>query len=531
MTETATQAPESEQGQEPSLVHVDPNDLIFTTNVRADARLDEGFVASITEHGVIEPVIATRREDGALVIRAGHRRTLAAAQAGRTSIPVYVVPATSEAARVVDQMAENDHRTGLSTGERVAAFAQLDALGMTAAQIVKATATKPAHVKAALVVAGSTVAAGASARFDFLTLDQAATLADFEDQEQTVTALVAAAKTGQFDHVAQRARDERDLHRQGEAIAQQLREAGINVIDNPGYGGIPQRLNHIKEGGTYLTIETHAQCPGHAAYVSADQRWVSDQPVPEQDEEQHPEDEEGQDQQDGDDYDYDDYEEDDDADEEDESPAPRGQTRRVTTMVAVYVCCDPAKYGHRDPFSTSPQSSTKVKAADLPPAERAARKAERDDVVESNKGWASAKTVRRQWMETFAKRKSAPKSATHFIATTLFESPHLIDRAGHSARTYALDLLGSGTTASGGPARAVVSETTTVARAQMISLVILLAAYEHAMTDNDWRHTNTATARYLRFLTAQGYGRADVEVRACGEQPQRDDAQDGDQAA
>lgn len=529
MTETATQAPESEQGQEPSLVHVDPNDLIFTTNVRGDARLDEGFVASITEHGVIEPVIATRRQDGALVIRAGHRRTLAAAQAGRTSIPVYVVPATSEAARVVDQMAENDHRTGLSTGERVAAFAQLDALGLSAAQIAKQTATKPAHVKAALIVAGSTVAAGASARWDFLTLDQAATLADFEDQDETVTALVAAAKTGQFDHVAQRARDERDLHRQGEAIAQQLRETGVNVIDNPGYGGTAQRLNHIKEGGDYLNIETHAQCPGHAAYVTADQRWVSDQSEPEQDEEQHPEDEEGQDQQDG--NDYDDYEEEDDADEEDESPTPRGQTRRVTTMVAVYVCCDPVKYGHRDPFSTSSQSSTKVKVADLPPAERAARKAARDDVVESNKGWASAKTVRRTWMETFAKRKTAPKSATHFIASTLFESPHLMDRAGHSARTFALDLLGSGATASGGPARAVVTETTTVARAQMVSLVILLAAYEHAMTDNDWRYDNTATTRYLRFLAAQGYGLADVEMRACGEQPQRGDAQDSDQAA
>lgn len=525
MTETATQAPESEQGQEPSLVHVDPNDLIFTTNVRGDARLDEGFVASITEHGVIEPVIATPREDGALVIRAGHRRTLAAAQAGRTTIPVYVVPATSEAARVVDQMAENDHRTGLTTGERVAAFAQLDALGLSAAQIAKQTATKQAHVKAALVVAGSTVAAGASARWDFLTLDQAATLADFEDQEQTVTALVAAAKTGQFDHVAQRARDERDLRAQGEAIAQQLREAGINVIDNPGYGGIPQRLNHIMEGGDYLTIETHAQCPGHAAYVTADQRWVNDQPVPEQDEEQHLEDEEGQDQQDGDDH------ADDEEDEEDESPAPHGRTRPITTMVAVYVCCDPVKYGHRDPFSSSSQSSTKVKAADLPPAERAAEQAKRLDVIESNKGWASAKTVRRTWMETFAKRKTAPKSATHFIATTLFESPHLLDRAGHSARTYTLDLLGSGTTASGGPARAVVTETTTVARAQMISLVILLAAYEHAMTDRDWRFDNAGTARYLRFLAAQGYGLADVEMRACGEQPHHDSDQDSTQAA
>ena len=519
MTKTTTQAPKNDQSQEPSLVHVDPNDLILTTNVRLDPRLDEEFVASITELGVIEPVVATRRADGALVIRAGHRRTLAAARAGRASIPVYVVPETTQAARVVEQMAENDHRAALSTGERVAAFAQLDALGMSAAQIAKATATKPAHVKAALAVAASAVAAGASTRWDFLTLDQAATLADFEDQPETVTALVAAAKSGQFDHVAQRARDERDLRAQGEAIAGQLRRAGTTVIDNPGYGGAARRLNHLMDGDHHLTIETHAQCPGHAAYVAAHYRWVDDQTADEHDDAHHREDEQGGDQRDGED----------DADQEqDESPVPHSQGHRVTTMVAVYVCCDPAKYGHRDSFSPS-QSSTKVKAADLPPAERAAEAAKRRDVIESNKGWASAKTVRRTWMETFAKRKTPPKSAAHFIATTLIDNPHLLDRAGHAARTYALDLLGAGATASGAPARAVLTEATTTARAQMTSLVILLAAYEHAMTDNDWRQANAATTGYLTFLAAQGYGLADVEMRACGQTPHQG-AQDSTQA-
>ena len=151
-------------------------------------------------------------------------------------------------------------------------------------------------------------------------------------------------------------------------------------------------------------------------------------------------------------------------------------------------------------------------------------------MIESNKGWASAKTVRRTWMETFAKRKTPPKSAAHFIATTLIDNPHLLDRAGHSARTYALDLLGCGATASGAPARAVLTGTTTAARAQMVSLMILLAAYEHATTDNDWRHTNAATTRYLTFLAAQGYGLADVEMRACG-QAAHHGAQDSAQAA
>ncbi|GAA2057807.1 ParB/Srx family N-terminal domain-containing protein [Williamsia deligens] len=53
--------------------------------------MDRAFVASITERGVIQPVLATRDSAGTLHVRDGQRRTLAAREAELTSIPVYVI--------------------------------------------------------------------------------------------------------------------------------------------------------------------------------------------------------------------------------------------------------------------------------------------------------------------------------------------------------------------------------------------------------------------------------------------------------
>ncbi|GEL25064.1 hypothetical protein PSU4_40180 [Pseudonocardia sulfidoxydans NBRC 16205] len=70
------------------LVVVDPATLIFAANVRVDARLDAGFVNSVREQGVLQPIVAHRDSEGGLVVRFGHRRTLAAIEAGRAQVPV-----------------------------------------------------------------------------------------------------------------------------------------------------------------------------------------------------------------------------------------------------------------------------------------------------------------------------------------------------------------------------------------------------------------------------------------------------------
>ncbi|WP_341395322.1 ParB/Srx family N-terminal domain-containing protein [Arthrobacter sp. G119Y2] len=55
------------------LEQIDPAQLTIDTNVRADVQLDKTFLASIKEHGVIQPVVAHRTEDGTLHIVYGQR--------------------------------------------------------------------------------------------------------------------------------------------------------------------------------------------------------------------------------------------------------------------------------------------------------------------------------------------------------------------------------------------------------------------------------------------------------------------------
>ena len=66
----------------PTLEMLDPATLTVDINVRKDAALTADFIASIKEHGVMEPVIAHRKDDGTVHVLMGQRRTRAAVEAG-----------------------------------------------------------------------------------------------------------------------------------------------------------------------------------------------------------------------------------------------------------------------------------------------------------------------------------------------------------------------------------------------------------------------------------------------------------------
>ena len=128
----------------PRVQHLDPAGLLVDVNVRQDTRLDKDFIASIRDHGVLVPIIAVRTSDGGIRVRFGHRRVLAAIEAGHPTVPVLVVADeatddTAQVERLVTQYAENQHRTGLSTAEQVGVAAQLAAFGVSPAQIARKT--------------------------------------------------------------------------------------------------------------------------------------------------------------------------------------------------------------------------------------------------------------------------------------------------------------------------------------------------------------------------------------------------------
>lgn len=444
----------SESTQAANTELVDPSTLLVDVNIRTDAALDKGFLGSIRDLGVLVPIVAVRTPEGSLRVRYGHRRTLAAIEVGRDLVPVMVVgdDDADEVARIVGQWHENDHRTGLSTTDCVRAVEQLSMFGLTAAQIVTKTPAGKKDVERALATAKSDLAMGAAKRYDFLTLEMAAAVAEFDEQPDTVKALIAAAKTGEgeFDHCLQRARDERDEQARVAEIVAELTAAGVTVIDQPSYDDRTIRLvDRLTHDGKPLTIETHASCPGHAAYVARDWRGVR----------------------------------------------------------AEYVCTQVTTAGHGDSRSAS------GRPAGAPMTDE--EKDQRRQVLANNKAWRSAETVRRTFVTKLLTRKSAPKGTATYLAGELARGSHELRRGMERGHQLAAKLLGLNPDG-GRADIAKAVDTATDARAQVIALGVVLGDVEAATGPDTWRHSTDAIRRYFAFLAVNGYVASDVEQLAAG---------------
>lgn len=96
------------------------------------------LVASIREHGILQPVVVTRAEGGdGYVLIAGHRRWEAATRAGLARIPAVVKDATPREMLEL-ALVENVQRSDLNPLEEAAAYRQLvDEFGLTQEEIAR----------------------------------------------------------------------------------------------------------------------------------------------------------------------------------------------------------------------------------------------------------------------------------------------------------------------------------------------------------------------------------------------------------
>lgn len=158
----------------PTLEMLDPATLTVDVNVRKDAALTPDFIASIKEHGVMEPVIAHRRDDGTVHVLMGQRRTRAAVEAARPLIPVMIIDSPEEAERIVTQVVENIQRAELTEAD---AYHQLSLIGVSAAAIAKKTGRTKTTVESALKAKSTET--GAAALGKGYTIEEALILAEF----------------------------------------------------------------------------------------------------------------------------------------------------------------------------------------------------------------------------------------------------------------------------------------------------------------------------------------------------------------
>ncbi|HEY0397689.1 MAG TPA: hypothetical protein VGF00_04850, partial [Acidimicrobiia bacterium] len=288
---------------------------------------------------------------------------------------------------------------------------------------------------------------------------------------------VTAAKSGENTaHVAQRLRDQRDTTHAIAALTTQLKDAGVAVIGEPPYDEKTiRRLGHLRHDGQPLTPDTHTSCPGHAAYVK--RAW--------------------------------------------------GQDKAET----VYVCVHPRIHGHTDLASRTPSTAGGAMSDE--------QKAERRTVVANNEAWRSAEKVRRAWLTDFLTRRTPPKGTAAYLATALIHDPHPLTKAVGNGHHRARELFRLGhltdetdapETRRGRRTPADLLDTATDARALVVTLGLVLAAHEDTWTTDTWRRPGPADARYLIFLTTNGYTPADVEQLVLGAPIPSTSAPEDDQA-
>lgn len=128
--QTATEPAPAGVGEIP-LEKVLPNPQQPRTSFPADEM--EQLAASIRAHGVLQPIVVSRRGDRYELV-AGHRRVLAARLAGRTSIPAVVRDEVTD--RLELALVENLQRADLNAIEAARAYKLLmEAYGLTQEQL------------------------------------------------------------------------------------------------------------------------------------------------------------------------------------------------------------------------------------------------------------------------------------------------------------------------------------------------------------------------------------------------------------
>jgi ParB family chromosome partitioning protein len=268
----------------PAFVELDPRSLAaHPGNVRDDLGDLTELTASITAVGVLEPVIITpvvddesksAKSETAYRILAGHRRVAAAIKAKATTVPCIVrSDLDSDVDSLTTMIVENVHRADLTATEEAAAYAQLAAFDLSPAQIAQRTGRKTKTVRDALKLhrlpdtVRQPVADGA------ITLEQAAEIAKFSDDAKAHARLMKAAESGYgLSYAIAEEKHRRDRNARKAKNKAALAKAGVKVIGKPKgypYDGPAAPVGNLclADGTTRYTVETHADCPAHAAFL------------------------------------------------------------------------------------------------------------------------------------------------------------------------------------------------------------------------------------------------------------------------
>jgi len=500
-TTAAEQAEQAEPGGPVAVViELHPDAVAqHPDNIRDPSRGIKELTASVAEVGVLVPLIVVPvalvpgydwPDTVTHVAVDGNRRQAAAAAAG-LFLPCIVHADLAAAKATARTMAVTGLvRDGLTATEEAHAVAVLFDAKMSGAAIGRAIGRSTAQVKTARRAAQVTADIAQRAADYPLTLDQLAVLADHQDNPADVAALLDAAPRGRMDHVvaqlAARRAENAAISAAVGPVCVDLATRSITVLEDepntyaPGGARSVEDLT-IDDGNgdqVQLTAESHAACPGHAAYVAA---------------EYHP------------------------ADPDDDQP-------EEVEVSVLYVCLDPARFGHTsrrwsdrhhtprsgdtvvEPAEGDTASDAAARLAREQEAEAEAKKVERRELIARNKQADSAQEVRRAFVRQCLAVKSRHKAMTGWALHQVIQrDPTFCRWAGeyYSRPAILAELLG-------GDPRQVTADTP-AARHGVILWAQVATANEEDLPRDAHRQRAPSRARYLRHLQTLGYVLAEVE--------------------
>lgn len=450
-----------------SLEQIDPRALLLDRNSRTIVDLeseDPDLVASVRQHGVKLPVVASRVDGDQLRVLDGHSRTIAAvlAVAEHPTIPVLVTDASDgqEWELLRDQWIANEVRRGYSVADKARIMEELTWFGLSNQDIAGQLSTTVETVEAGLAVRHSTKAAEAMRDYPQLDVLQLAALAEFEDDADAYADLegTLAEAPEQFDHTVSQLRHRRAGRAIRDAKVAELREAGVTVLyQTDRNNALPlTRLQRSRQDDTRLGDQpaNHQDCPGHAATV----------------------------------------------------------TVSCGEPQVTYVCQDWKAHRHADAWTVS---GTAGRAAHGPQSE--SEKAERRRVRANNEAWRAAQDVRRRWLRTalFAGKKPPKRVHQHILLALAQGGLHLTQAMSRGNR-YACQLLGAKEPQWGRPSPiAGRAKRASTDQALMMSLAVVVGAFEEAFDSkasiNTWRQPSPEDRLYLGALKDWGYTLSKVE--------------------
>lgn len=532
MTDTAPTSTVEAQDSAPaevhgSLEHLDPNTVQIGENVRDAVDLSKDFLASLREHGVLVPVTAVRGDDGVVRIRNGQRRTLGAREAGLSTMPVYVLPATAtdEAAeaveRIVHQIVTNDQKDDLTDAQRARGIQQMIDAGQSATKVAKRLSVSRDTVKAATTAAGSATAMDALSSGQ-LSLMEAAAITEFEEDQASVSKLLEAAGGPQFDHTVAQLRQYQEAAKALAEAAESFAAQGYRVLDErPAWRDtncVELRWLRTPEG--QQATEEAISNPAHwAVWLDEEVTYVdrqSGEPVDE------------------DSIDF--YTEHHREHEADEGLRHFSTVIEKAVYAPVWFCINyqgagldleeflknarPVVHGEGQANAADADQDEARARAEAEVAEAAKR--ERKKVLALNKLGDAAMGVRREFVrKLLARGKTAPKGAAIFVAGCLARDKFLLDQ--HHGDEVAAELLGVD---DGAAIRKLVDSLGTGGdtRAQMITLALVLGSMEARTPKDAWRSatgggyvSSLKPSDYLKFLAANGYPLSPVEEIITGQ--------------